>query len=117
MAWLPRCRTATAGSAACWSRSCWGHEKVLQRPALYLSHYLKQHRASYYDRLMAIRFAGDWEGWLQPARLAPPRPGHGGEPQEQREQFRAEIPRRVVAADRPPPRPPPSGGHAELRNL
>jgi Fic family protein len=41
------------------------HEKVLQRPVLYLSHYLKQHRASYYDRLMAIRLAGDWEGWLR----------------------------------------------------
>lgn len=41
------------------------HENVLQRPVLYLSHYLKQHRASYYDRLMAIRFAGDWEGWLR----------------------------------------------------
>ena len=41
------------------------HEKVLQRPVLYLSHYLKQHRASYYDRLMTIRFAGDWEGWLR----------------------------------------------------
>lgn len=41
------------------------HEKVLQRPVLYLSHYLKQHRATYYDRLTAIRFAGDWEGWLR----------------------------------------------------
>ena len=41
------------------------HEKVLQRPVLYLSHYLKQHRASYYDRLMAIRLSGDWEGWLR----------------------------------------------------
>jgi Fic family protein len=41
------------------------HEKVLQRPVLYLSHYLKQHRASYYDRLMAIRLEGDWEGWLR----------------------------------------------------
>jgi Fic family protein len=40
-------------------------ENVLQRPVLYLSHYLKQHRASYYDRLMAIRFSGDWEGWLR----------------------------------------------------
>jgi Fic family protein len=40
------------------------HEKVLQRPVLYLSHYLKQHRATYYDRLMAVRLAGDWEGWL-----------------------------------------------------
>ncbi len=41
------------------------HEKVLQRPVLYLSRYLKQHRASYYDRLMAVRFEGDWEGWLR----------------------------------------------------
>lgn len=40
------------------------HEGVLHKPVLYLSHYLKQHRASYYDRLMAVRLAGDWEGWL-----------------------------------------------------
>jgi len=38
---------------------------VLQRPLLYLSHYLKGHRAEYYDRLMAIRNEGDWEGWLK----------------------------------------------------
>jgi Fic family protein len=38
---------------------------VLQRPLLYLSHYLKAHRAEYYDRLMAIRNDGDWEGWLR----------------------------------------------------
>jgi Fic family protein len=41
------------------------HAEVLQRPVLYLSHYLKQHRATYYDRLMAIRYEGDWEGWLR----------------------------------------------------
>lgn len=41
------------------------HEKVLQRPVLYLSHYLKQHRGTYYDRLMAVRSEGDWEGWLR----------------------------------------------------
>jgi Fic family protein len=41
------------------------HEKVLQRPVLYLSHYLKAHRGTYYDRLMAIRYEGDWEGWLR----------------------------------------------------
>jgi Fic family protein len=41
------------------------HAKVLQRPVLYLSHYLKQHRGTYYDRLMAVRFEGDWEGWLR----------------------------------------------------
>jgi Fic family protein len=32
---------------------------------LYLSHYLKQHRGTYYDRLMAVRNEGDWEGWLR----------------------------------------------------
>ena len=39
--------------------------KVLHRPLLYLSHYLKLHRAEYYDRLMAIRNEGNWEGWLK----------------------------------------------------
>jgi Fic family protein len=39
--------------------------KVLHRPLLYLSHYLKDHRAEYYDRLMAIRTDGNWEGWLK----------------------------------------------------
>jgi len=38
---------------------------VLHRPLLYLSHYLKVHRAEYYDRLMAIRNDGNWEGWLK----------------------------------------------------
>lgn len=38
---------------------------VLQRPLLYLSHYLKAHRSEYYDRLTAIRNDGDWEGWLK----------------------------------------------------
>lgn len=38
---------------------------VLQRPLLYLSHYLKRHRAEYYDRLTAVRNDGDWEGWLK----------------------------------------------------
>ena len=38
---------------------------VLHRPLLYLSLYLKRHRAEYYDRLMAIREEGDWEGWLR----------------------------------------------------
>jgi Fic family protein len=41
------------------------HRGVLHRPLLYLSHYLKQNRAEYYDRLMAIRRSGDWEGWLR----------------------------------------------------
>jgi Fic family protein len=38
---------------------------ILHRPLLYLSHYLKFHRTEYYDRLMAIRTDGDWEGWLK----------------------------------------------------
>ncbi|HEX5120311.1 MAG TPA: Fic family protein [Pseudonocardiaceae bacterium] len=41
------------------------HAGVLRLPLLYLSHYLKLRRAEYYDRLMAIRFQGDWEGWLR----------------------------------------------------
>lgn len=39
--------------------------KVLHRPLLYLSHFLKVHRAEYYDRLTAIRNDGNWEGWLK----------------------------------------------------
>jgi Fic family protein len=39
-------------------------QKVLLKPVLYLSHYFKRHRQQYYDRLQAIREAGDWEGWL-----------------------------------------------------
>jgi len=38
--------------------------KVLSQPLLYLSIYLKAHRAKYYDRLTAIRNDGDWEGWI-----------------------------------------------------
>lgn len=38
---------------------------VLHRPLLYLSSFLKRHRAEYYDRLMAVRVDGDWEGWLR----------------------------------------------------
>lgn len=41
------------------------HRNILQRPLLYLSHYLKAHRTEYYDRLTAIRTDGDWEGWLK----------------------------------------------------
>ena len=38
---------------------------ALHRPLLYLSVYLKRHRAEYYDRLMAIRNSGNWESWLR----------------------------------------------------
>ncbi len=37
---------------------------VVHQPLLYLSHYLKRHRAEYYDRLQAIRLDGRWEEWV-----------------------------------------------------
>jgi len=40
------------------------HRGVLSRPLLYLSHYLKRHRAEYYDRLQAVRVDGKWEEWI-----------------------------------------------------
>lgn len=39
--------------------------EVLQKPVLYLSHFLKKHRSDYYDNLTAIRESGDWERWLK----------------------------------------------------
>ena len=41
------------------------HRVVLHRPLLYVSVYLKRHKAEYYDRLTAIREDGNWEGWLR----------------------------------------------------
>lgn len=38
---------------------------ILHKPVLYLSHYFKRHRQAYYERLQAVRDAGDWEGWLR----------------------------------------------------
>jgi len=40
-------------------------KQVLQRPLLYLSHFFKQNRSEYYDRLQAVRDEGDWESWLK----------------------------------------------------
>jgi Fic family protein len=39
--------------------------KALSKPLLYLSVFLKEHRAEYYDRLTAVRANGDWEGWVK----------------------------------------------------
>ena len=39
-------------------------EGVLRQPLLYLSLYLKQHRAEYYRLLDAVRHDGDWKAWL-----------------------------------------------------
>lgn len=41
---------------------CW--KKVLQKPLLYLSYYLKIHRQEYYDRLNMVRENGDYEQWV-----------------------------------------------------
>jgi Fic family protein len=39
-------------------------EGVLKEPLLYLSLYLKHHRARYYELLQTVRTGGDWEAWL-----------------------------------------------------
>lgn len=39
-------------------------EHVLSEPLLYLSLYLKQHRAAYYAHLDQVRREGDWEEWV-----------------------------------------------------
>ena len=39
--------------------------EILTRPLLYLSYYLRRHRAEYYDRLQAVRDNGEWEPWLK----------------------------------------------------
>jgi Fic family protein len=38
---------------------------ILRRPLLYLSLLFKQNRQEYYDRLMAVRTQGDFEGWIK----------------------------------------------------
>jgi len=39
--------------------------RIISRPLLYLSHYLKKHRAEYYSRLQAVRDVGAWESWIR----------------------------------------------------
>jgi len=39
-------------------------KKILSRPLLYLSYFLKKNRAEYYERLMQVRLNGDWESWV-----------------------------------------------------
>ena len=38
--------------------------EILHKPVLYLSHYFKQHRQTYYEKLQAVRDNGAWEDWL-----------------------------------------------------
>lgn len=40
------------------------HAGVLQEPLLYLSLYLKEHRAEYFELLERVRREGEWEEWL-----------------------------------------------------
>jgi len=40
------------------------HWRLLTKPLLYLSLFLKRHRQDYYRRLDGVRAEGDWEGWL-----------------------------------------------------
>ncbi len=37
---------------------------ILRTPVLYLSLFFRRWRSEYYERLQAVRDAGDWEGWL-----------------------------------------------------
>ena len=43
---------------------CLYQQGLLKQPLLYISHFFKQHRREYYDRLRAVSGRGDWEGWL-----------------------------------------------------
>ena len=38
---------------------------ILQKPVLYLSHFFKQNRTEYYERLQKTRDDGAWEEWLK----------------------------------------------------
>lgn len=40
-------------------------KKILDKPLLYLSFYLKKNKEEYYQRLMDVRFEGDWESWIK----------------------------------------------------
>jgi Fic family protein len=39
--------------------------QILRKPLLYLSYFFKKNRSEYYDRLQAVRDAGQWEQWLK----------------------------------------------------
>jgi Fic family protein len=40
------------------------HWRVLDEPLLYISAAIRREQAEYYERLGAVRTAGDWEGWI-----------------------------------------------------
>ena len=41
------------------------HRNILNKPLLYLSLFFKEHRSSYYEKLMDVRFKGQWEEWIK----------------------------------------------------
>jgi len=38
---------------------------LIDRPLLYLSLFFKEHKSTYYDLLMDVRFKGEWEKWFK----------------------------------------------------
>ena len=42
-----------------------GDDRVLSKPVLFLSLYLKRHRDEYYERLQRVRTHGEWEEWVR----------------------------------------------------
>jgi len=44
---------------------CLCERDVLKKPVLYISHYLKRNRATYYEKLQSIRDEGRWEDWIK----------------------------------------------------
>ena len=41
------------------------HKNILNKPLLYLSLFFKEHRSAYYEKLMNVRFKGEWEEWIK----------------------------------------------------
>lgn len=40
-------------------------QQILSQPVLYISHFLKANRQTYYELLQAVRDRGEWEKWLK----------------------------------------------------
>ena len=40
-------------------------EKIISRPTLYISYYLKKNRIEYYDRMTEVRRSGNYEQWIK----------------------------------------------------
>ncbi|RVU17793.1 Fic family protein [Methylobacterium oryzihabitans] len=40
-------------------------KEIMMKPVLYISHFFKEHRSEYYEKLQRIRDYGDWEAWTK----------------------------------------------------